>query len=172
MSKTEQSPDDLKAAITDHTVLIQVTGRGLFKIAAPLKQFITQVTTQRPISTIVIDLEKCVGMDSTFMGVLAGLAGRLKKNSQTLELINLSEKNVHLLKTLGVDRVLSFYKDNHGHQLTAQKIESVPSDPSSEKELAETALQAHEKLVQIHEENIPKFKRVIEFLKEDVDRLN
>ena len=172
MLGTEQNRDDLKAAITDHTVLIQVIGRGLFKIAAPLKQFITQVTAQRPISTVVIDLEKCVGMDSTFMGVLAGLAGRLKKNNQTLELINLSEKNAQLLKTLGVDRVLSFYKDSHGHQLVAQDTEPVPADQTSEKELAKTALQAHEKLVQINEKNIPKFKRVIEFLKEDVDRLN
>jgi len=172
MSETEQSNDDLKAAITDHAVLIQVTGRGSFKVAAPLKQFIIQVTSQRPLSTVAIDLEECVGMDSTFMGVLAGLAGRLKKNSQTLELINLSEKNVQLLQTLGVDQVLSFYRDDHGHQLAAHETTSVSAAPSSQKEMAETALRAHEKLVQINEANRPKFKRVIEFLKEDVDRLN
>ena len=121
---------------------------------------------------MVIDLEECVGMDSTFMGVLAGLAGRLKKTSQALELINLSEKNAQLLKTLGVDRILSFYQNSHGHPQAAQKTESVPTDQATKKEMAETALQAHEKLVQISEENLPKFKRVIELLKEDVDRLN
>ncbi len=168
----EQSNDDLQAAITDHTVLIRVSGRGSFKVAAPLKQFIAKVTSQRPITTVAIDLEECVGMDSTFMGVLAGLAGRLKKTSQTLELINLSEKNAQLLKTLGVDQVLSFYQNGHGHPRTAQKTESLPTDQASKKEMAETALQAHEKLVQISEENLPKFKRVIELLKEDVDRLN
>jgi len=168
----EQSNDDLQAAITDHSVFVRVVGRGSFKVATPLKQFVAKVASQRPISTVVIDLEECIGMDSTFMGVLAGLAGRLKKADQTLELINLSDKNAHLLKTLGVDQVLSFYQNGHGHPSATKETEPVPTDPASKKEMAETALQAHEKLVQISEENRPKFKRVIEFLKEDVDRLN
>ncbi len=172
MLGTEQSNDDLQAAITDHTVLIRVHGRGSFKVAAPLKQFIAKVAAQQLISTIVIDLKECIGMDSTFMGVLAGLAGRLKKTNQALELINLSEKNAQLLKTLGVDRVLSFYQNDHGHQLAANETEAIPANQASTKEMAETTLQAHEKLVQISEENLPKFKQVIELLKEDVDRLN
>jgi len=106
------------------------------------------------------------------MGVLAGLAGRLKKTDQTLELINLSEKNAQLLKTLGIDQIISFHENNHGYEIAEQKTESISTDQASKKEMAETALQAHEKLVQISEENLPKFKRVIELLKEDVDRLN
>jgi len=172
MPETEQNNDELEVAITEQAAFVRVTGRGSFKIAAQLKQFVSQVTTQCAFSTVVIDLKECIGMDSTFMGVLAGLAGRLKKNNQTLELINLSEKNVKLLQTLGVDQVLSFYKDDHGYLLEAHETESLPTDPTSKKEMAETALHAHEKLVQINEENRPKFKRVIEFLKEDVDRLN
>ncbi len=172
MPGTEQRNDDLQAAITDQTVFLRIRGRGSFKIAAPLKQFVAKVASQRPISTVVIDLEECIGMDSTFMGSVAGLAGRLKKTNQTLELIHLSDKNAQLLKTLGVDQVLSFYKDAHGHQLTAQKTAVLPTDQTSQKEMAKTALQAHEKLVQISEENLPKFKQVIELLKEDVDRLN
>jgi anti-sigma B factor antagonist len=172
MPGTEQPNDDLQAAITDDTIFIRVAGRGSFKIAAPLKQFIAEVALHRPISTVVIDLKECIGMDSTFMGVLAGLSGRLKKTGQTLELINLSTKKAELLKTLGVDQVLSFYKDAHGHPLQAQETESIPTDQASKKEMAETALQAHENLVQISEENLPRFKRVIDFLKEDVNRLN
>ncbi len=168
----EQSHDDLQAAITDNTVFVKVIGRGSFKIAAPLKQFISKVASHQSISTVVIDLEECIGMDSTFMGVLAGLSGRLKQTNQLMELINLSDKNAQLLKTLGIDHVLSFYATAHGHQLSAQETESLPTDQVSKKDLAETALQAHEKLVQISEENLPRFKRVIDFLKEDVDRLN
>ena len=167
----EQSNDDLQAVITDHTVFVRVIGRGSFKVAAPLKQFVAKVTSHRPVATIVIDLESCIGMDSTFMGVLAGLSTRLKKTGQLVELINLSDKNAQLLKTLGVDQVISFYQNEHGHSLSAQETEAIPAE-ASKKELAETALKAHEELVQISEENRPKFKRVIEFLKDDVDRLN
>ncbi len=172
MLETEQCNDDLQAAIKDGTVFIRINGRGSFKIAAPLKQFVAKVVAQQPISMVVIDLEECIGMDSTFMGSIAGLAGRLKKNNQSLELINLSEKNTQLLKTLGVDQVLSFYSDTHGHQLNAQKTNAMPVDPLSQKEMAEQALQAHEDLVQISDENLPKFKQVIDLLKEDVARFN
>ena len=172
MPGMEQSNDDLQAAMTDHTVLIRVLGRGSFKVAAPLKQFISKISSMRTVLTVVIDLEECIGMDSTFMGVLAGLSGRLGKSNQVLELINLSSKNAQLLKTLGVDQVLSFYEDAHGHEWAAQETEALPTDQASKKEMAETALQAHEELAQITEENRPRFKRVIELLKEDVDRLN
>ena len=167
----EQSNDDLQAAITDHCIFIRVIGRGSFKVAAPLKQFIRDVAPRQSVPTVAIDLEECVGMDSTFMGVLAGLSGRLKKSNQTLELLNMSKKNAQLLKTLGIDQVLSFYHNGHGHALASQQVETISTE-ASKKELAETALQAHEKLVQLSDENLPRFKRVIEFLKEDVDRLN
>jgi hypothetical protein len=111
-------------------------------------------------------------MDSTFMGVLAGLSGRLKKTGKMLELINLSEKNANLLATLGVDQVLSFYKNDHGHVIPEQETQSLPTDQASKKEMAETALTAHEELTRLSEDNKPRFKRVIELLKEDVNRLS
>lgn len=168
----EQSNDDLQAAFSGNKAFIRVIGRGSFRVAAPLKQFIAEACMKDPVKIIVLDLAECIGMDSTFMGVMAGLSGRLKKNGQTLELINLSEKNANLLATLGVDQVLAFYSNEHGHQLPDQETSSLKTDETSPKELAETALQAHENLVDISDENLPKFERVIEMLKQDVNRLN
>jgi hypothetical protein len=119
-----------------------------------------------------MDLADCIGMDSTFMGVLAGLSGRLKKKGQTLELINLSEKNAALLATLGVDQVISHYSHSHGHALPESLAQSLPTAEATKKDLAETALKAHETLVELSEENQSRFKRVIEYLRADVDRLN
>ncbi|QHI69556.1 STAS domain-containing protein [Tichowtungia aerotolerans] len=172
MLETEQPNDDLQAAITDGKLFVRVIGRGSFKIAAPMKQFIAEICEKKPIEFVVLDLKQCIGMDSTFMGVLAGLSGRLTQKGQALELINLSEKNTHLLATLGVDRVLSFYNNAHGHNIPDQDTESLPTDQASKKDLAVTALRAHEKLAQISEENKPRFERVIELLKKDVNRLN
>lgn len=172
MLGVEQSNDDLQAAIAGDKVFIRVTGRGSFKVSTTLKQFIAQVIAQQPVSTVVLDLSECVGMDSTFMGVLAGLSGRLKQSSQTLELINLSEKNANLLATLGVDQVIAHYSHSHGHEVPGQNAKPLSIAGVTKKELAETALQAHETLVELSEENRPRFKRVIEYLKADVDRLN
>jgi anti-anti-sigma factor len=172
MLEMEQSNDDLQAAVDGTTVFVRVTGRGSFKISATLKQFITEMISKQTVSTVALDLAECIGMDSTFMGVLAGLSGRLKKSGQTLELINLSEKNIRLLATLGVDQVIAHYSHSHGHEMPAQEPTQLPTESSTKKELAETALQAHETLVELNEENRPRFKRVIEYLKADVDRLN
>ena len=172
MFETGQNNDDLQAAIAGDKIFIRVTGRGSFKISATLKQFIAGVTSKQPVSVIVLDLSECIGMDSTFMGVLAGLAGRLKQHGQTLELINLSEKNEQLMATLGVDKVIAHYSHSHGHELPTVPAESLPTASATKKDLAETALQAHETLVELNEENRPRFKRVIEYLKVDVDRLN
>ena len=171
MLGVEQSNDDLQAAIVGDKIFIRVTGRGSFKVSATLKKFIAQVVSQQPVAFVVIDLNECVGMDSTFMGVLAGLSGRLKQNRQTLELINLSEKNAGLLATLGVDQVIAHFSHNHGHEMPDQGVQSL-SIADTKKELAETALQAHQNLVELSEENRPRFKRVIEYLQADVDRLN
>lgn len=168
----EQNNDDLLAAISGDKVFIQVRGRGSFKVATPLKQYIADICGKQKISIIALDLKECIGMDSTFMGVLAGLSGRLKKSGQTLELINLSDKNANLLATLGVDQIINFYNNAHGHNVPEQPTQSLTDNPASKKEMAETALCAHEKLVQINDENQPRFKRVIELLREDVDRLN
>lgn len=168
----EQSNDDLQAAISGETLFVRVLGRGSFKVAAPLKQYIADICAKQPVQLIALDLKECIGMDSTFMGVLAGLSGRLKKTGQTLELINLSEKNANLLSTLGVAQILDFYSNDHGHDIPEQADESLPTDQATKKEMAETALQAHENLVQISEENKPRFKRVIELLREDVGRLD
>lgn len=172
MLESEQNIDDLQAAIDGDKVFIRVTGRGSFKISSTLKQFIAEITSKQRISVIVLDLSECIGMDSTFMGVLAGLSGRLKQKGLMLELINLSEKNAALLATLGVDQVIAHYSHSHGHALPEVPTQSLPTVESTKKELAETALQAHETLVDLNKENRPRFKRVIEYLKADVDRLN
>jgi anti-anti-sigma factor len=172
MLEKQPNADDLQAAFAADNLFIRVIGRGSFKVAAPMKQFIDEVCANRTVHIVVIDLAECIGMDSTFMGVLAGLSCRLKKNGQALELINLSEKNANLLATLGVDQVIALYSHSHGHDIPKPEAESLPTDQATKKEMAETALTAHENLVEISEENKPRFKRVIELLKEDVDRLN
>ena len=172
MADTEQLRDDLQAAVSDDAVYIHVTGRGSFKVSAALKQFISGFADNEQISTVVIDLADCVGMDSTFMGVLAGLAGRLKNQNKNFELINVSEKNRQLLETLGVAQVIRHFSSSAGRSVPFENAAPLPSADSTKKELAETALAAHRQLMELGEENQLRFKRVVEYLQTDVDKLN
>ncbi len=168
--------DNLTAAYIERTAVIRVEGRGSFKVSPPMKQFIYQVLEKQSADRIVIDMTDCTGMDSTFMGVIAGLACLIKSKPQfSFKLINLSEKNRKLLVTLGVDRVVNYTlaSDENGEQCSiCGEGEKLEADFSNKLEAAKTTLEAHETLVDINPDNYNKFKSVLEFLEDDVRSLS
>ncbi|MDF7823677.1 STAS domain-containing protein [Pontiellaceae bacterium B12227] len=168
--------DNLTAAYIDHMAVIRVEGRGSFKISPSMKQFIHQVIAKKSAERIVIDMSDCTGMDSTFMGVIAGLACLIKsKPDFRFKLINLSEKNKKLLVTLGVDRVVNYsLASDKSNELDNCDVcgEALPADLSNKLEAAKTTLEAHETLVDINPDNYNKFKSVLEFLEDDVRSLS
>ena len=170
--------DNLTAAYIDRTAVVRVEGRGSFKISPPMKQFIQRVIEARSASRILIDMSDCCGMDSTFMGVLAGLSYHVKdKPGFTLKLINLSEKNQKLLATLGVDQVVDYSlssTDEEKELMTGQSDDAQTLEPdfSNTLEAAKTTLEAHETLVNINPKNLAKFKSVLELLQEDIRTLD
>lgn len=169
--------DNLTAACIDRTVVIRVEGRGSFKISPLLKQFVLRVIGTRSIYHILIDMSECCSMDSTFMGVLAGLSFQIKdKPGYTLKLTNLSEKNQKLLTTLGVDRVVSHSpsptdeEQDLMNQISLDALSTEDVDTGT-LEAARTTLEAHETLVVLNPDNLIKFKSVLELLQKDVDTL-
>jgi len=169
--------DNLTAAYIDHIAVIRVEGRGSFKVSSPLKQFIHQVIEKKSANRIVIDMSDCTGMDSTFMGVIAGLACLIKSKQEfRFKLINLSEKNKKLLVTLGVDRVVDYAlaseKDSELNTCDLCGGEPLTADFSNKLDAAKTTLEAHETLVDINPDNYSKFKSVLEFLENDVRSLS
>jgi anti-anti-sigma regulatory factor len=174
----DTNSDNLTAAYVNHTAIIRVEGRGSFKISPPLKQFIHQIIGNGSADHILVEMSHCSGMDSTFMGVVAGIACYIKSRPAFhFELINLSEKNKKLLVTLGVDRVVDYSMSATGEQqVLLDRLEGsskpLDSDPSNKLEAAKTTLEAHQTLVRINPENLVKFKSVLEYLQDDVRKLS
>ncbi len=170
--------DGLTAAYIDQTAVIRVEGRGSFRIGSTLKQFVHHVVESKLADRILIDMSDCIGMDSTFMGVLAGLAYFVKdKPGVSLKLINLSEKNQKLLITLGVDRVVNYSLSATAGEETLvagqdKNLQPLEAGFSDQLEAAKTTLEAHETLVNVNPENQNRFKSVLELLKNDVNNLS
>jgi anti-anti-sigma regulatory factor len=170
--------DGLTAAYIDQTAVIRVEGRGSFRIGSPMKQFVHQVVESGAVNRILIDMSDCIGMDSTFMGVLAGLSGFIKeKPDVSLKLINLSEKNQNLLITLGVDRVVDYSlsaTDGEETLVAGQggNLQPLEAGFSDKLEAAKTTLEAHETLANINPENQVRFRSVLELLQSDVRNLS
>lgn len=174
----ETNQDNITVAFIDNAAVIRVEGKACFKNSPPMKQFIYRVIDEDLSKRILIDMLDCTGMDSTFMGVLAGISCHIKsKPEMKFKLINLSQKNKKLLTTLGVDRVVNYSltsTDEENNLIHQDPDETHALDPdfSNKLDSAKTTLEAHETLVNINPENFSKFKSVLEFLKDDVDALS
>ncbi len=159
--------DNLEVAISESTGYVNVHGRGSFKVSSSLKGFVNRLLDGNG-RDLVVNVSDCQGMDSTFMGVLAGISQRLKKEAQgSVTLLGASPKIVKLLSTLGLSRMVIFREVADARTPELSPLEKKPETPL---EAAETMLAAHEKLVEIEDENTLRFQDVLEYLREDIRR--
>ena len=163
------SVDTVEVAIRDQEAFVRVYGRATFKIGPSLKQF-GVMAIERGCRRFIVEMNHCVGMDSTFMGILAGLATTLKKTEGTVVLRNLSEKNLFLVNMLGLSHLVTI--DNSAQSVIAMPANGQVLRHSSgdKKQMTETMIDAHETLIEAAPDNIIKFKDVLAYLKEDLNR--
>ena len=176
MPGQEQPTDRLMVMVRGRVALVRVIGRGSFKVSTTLKDFAAAAIEQGA-ARVVLDMSACAGMDSTFMGVLAGLSMRLQKVAEgRVVLVNLSLKTRNLLGTLGLDLLVEPHMaEDVPAEYAALLLEDAglqtAAAPADDRfRTAATMLEAHENLVKISPDNLPKFKDVLEYLREDVRR--
>ncbi|AKJ65406.1 STAS domain-containing protein [Kiritimatiella glycovorans] len=175
-SETAKKNDEILACVEGDQACVEVRGRGTFKVSGSLKRFVDKEVREEGVRQVLIDFSHCVSMDSTFMGVLAGLSQRLRANRGHLILFNLSRKNRELLHTLGIDRVLELVEPE---QVPSQSCSIDSGRPiylngnnEGREEQARIMLRAHRTLAELNEQNRDRFRNVIKFLSEDLDRMN
>ncbi len=172
--------DSLMVAVVLPRAYVRVQGRGSFQLGTALKKFALSAVS-RGCRMFVIDMEECIGMDSTFMGVMAGIAMRLRKHAEQGEMVivNLDAKNAGLLKTLGlanvVHMIMAPLSEEQRRRIglprnESEGLERIPTGREDRIITARTMLSAHEHLVEASSENEPRFKEVLKYLEEDIRR--
>lgn len=148
------------------TIWMKVQGRGTFQNGPSLKEFALQMI-QRGHRDFVVDLGACELMDSTFMGMLASIALRLKEIGQgTLRAVRVNARNFDLLSNLGLDYLFEVENDSAP---AAPATLTVPDEvPTSADEQTKSVLAAHEALVAADANNAVKFQDVIEYLRQEI----
>ena len=160
-------------------------GRGTFLNSAGVKQFAKEMI-QRGHREFVVDLADCPAMDSTFMGTLTGVALQLHTLGHgNLHVIRCNQRNTELLQNLGLDQILDLADADanssalNGHDEPAA-VAAAQSVDDSELQAAprvtdkrgtnECMLSAHQALVDADPQNFSKFKDVLDYLKQDLQR--
>ncbi|NDV63510.1 STAS domain-containing protein [Puniceicoccales bacterium CK1056] len=157
----------------DDPVIVKINGKASFINSGPVKNLFDRLVEQGK-TRFVIDFQQCSGMDSTFLGILAGLGIKLMKMKPkgTVVLTRLGARNSELVRNLGLHRLL-ILDDGAATAADNAQLEAVgdQSDKShlSEVENARLVLQAHENLVEIDDSNKTKFQDVISFLKNQME---
>lgn len=164
------APSFLVDASSD-PVAIRIEGRASFQNSASLQQFMAEMRRQGR-ARFVIDFQGCTSMDSTFLGVLAGAALELRKfpGGGSLVLARVGERNLELVKNLGLHRLLVIDNGEAARQVPVAGTALAPQARMTELENARLVLAAHENLVVADEANRTKFQDVLSFLKGRVEQ--
>ena len=140
--------------------VLKIHGRASYLNCGPIAKVFTVLIKQGKAS-LQIDLAECTGMDSTFLGILAGAAleyRRLKPPGK-LSLVNLNKRNMQLVRNLGLHCIL---------EVCNEPVDTQHDDaykPSKESAAnRDQILNAHEHLIKVDKSNVTQFKEVLRFL--------
>ncbi len=141
--------------------VLRIQGRATYLNCAPVKKFFEQMAEEAK-RAVVVDFLNCKGMDSTFLGTLAGAALAFGDNEPPGEiiLVRLNERNLELIHNLGLHRILTV-DDVQTVSDSTVKTDALESSAAD----AKSILRAHEVLVEADKGNIKKFQDVLNFLR-------
>ncbi len=155
----------------ERLAVVRVVGRGSFSNAMALKRFAQHVREKQENCRYALDLRRCDSMDSTFMGVLAGLSlDRLEGGKPRVIIVNANEHCQRLLRNLGLSQIIEIREEKlpTSGEESCEEISGDEATPPSKAEQILLTLQAHKDLVKVDEENEVRFQAVIEYLEKSL----
>jgi anti-sigma B factor antagonist len=164
----------LLVAVVGRVVCIKVAGKGNFTCSVDFKKLVAELSS-RGYKRFVLDLSECTMMDSTFLGLLAGIGLKFgQKNGEpgdeVVELLNPNPRISDLLENLGVAHLFKIVQSAEPAAECFQPFAGA-STPADRAEVTRTCLEAHRTLMDLNPENLRKFKDVAQFLAEDLKKL-
>lgn len=164
----------------DDCLWVRCASRGCF-VNSPALKSLADGYLDKGGSHIVIDLEVCPGVDSTFMGTLAGLARKCIAAGGNIQIATPTQRTREAMESLGLDMLIEIDPPDAPWRLDlmarrevlAQDTEAAVEDEHRDmSEIARTrhVLEAHNTLRAMSRKNDETFGYVCETLEEDLQR--
>jgi len=160
-------------AASQDSFYVRVIGLASMTNSVSLQEVLTDLPRQG-FRRFIFDLGLCTGFDSTFMGIVLGVAhAQLDPHLQvagspdgiTVLMVNAREEHIRLLTEVGLHRVVRVRREPVDFpKLGLQRLEERPADPRSR---IRSIIAAHENLVRLGGPNIEKFGMLLETLKRE-----
>lgn len=154
----------LTVLVEPPTAFVKISGRAAAESACEFKQVVLR-SRDEGVTRHCLDLTGCLLMDSTFSGVLAGLAGGAgaEERRDRFTLVGANSRVLDLLDNLGVLPLVDVVTSD-GHLAGKDEGVEVKLGAPSKGDTARCCLEAHRLLMQLKPENEAKFRPVTEML--------
>lgn len=165
-----KSPSQILTKPFESHIWIRPEGRGTFLESPSIKTFIEN-SVEEGTDSFVIDLEGCDGMDSTFMGMIAGLGMNFQRSGKaSLIVVGASDKNLSSLKELGLHHIVEINpsKGDWVGRLEEVRTDLTKLDAKDETDKESHILKCHEDLCVADDSNLNRFKTVLDMLGSDL----
>ena len=152
---------------------IRCEGKGSFLNSPALKAFGDERIASGD-KALVVDLGGCTGMDSTFMGTLAGMAARLSAGGKgVLEIADVGSRNRRSLEDLGLDFLMEVDPPEAPWRGNLDKIRAALVPITTFASMGQTQrtqmiLEAHQELSKANDKNAKTFSDVVKILEADL----
>ena len=158
-------------AASQESFYVKVVGLATMNNSVSLQEVLADLPRQG-FRRFFFDLASCTGFDSTFMGIMLGVAhaelppSTGPRTELSVVLVNAREDHVRLLSEVGLHRVMKLRREPVAFPpLDLKRHEDRPADPRSR---IRAIIAAHENLVRLGGPNIEKFGMILETLKREL----
>jgi len=165
---TETEKPVYKVCSEGDYVFTKVTGRASYLNSAPLKEFLHRQVVAGG-RRFAFDFGECSSMDSTFLGILVGVALELRKTEPagSMALLQLGERNFEVVRNLGIDRLVSVQAEADEVTFGTNDVEVMEASGDSSQPDEQLIREAHLRLSELNEKNARLFQDVVGFLQKD-----
>lgn len=151
--------------------LVRVSGPGTCRDSGRFETLLLEVE-KRGFSTLVMDLEDCPRLDSTFAGALLRMAARTVGRAQgpgpsRLVLANPQAQVRELLDTLCVSQ---FFEQVQIPSVNSLEPMEIPDRDLSKREVMALSLDGHERLAALNDANARRFASLLPLLREELQK--
>lgn len=163
--------NQIDVARIDSAVYARVTGLGNFNNAAPLQDYV-DAAVQSGVRTIIVDLARCSGLDSTFMGTMMGFlscpglpAGDSfseREASLHVMVVNATPGAMRALQSVGLGALLDVREEHV--DIPECRMQRLDDDQLNQARRVRLIKEAHEHLMTIDERNRKTFGPLIDML--------
>lgn len=148
---------------TADAVVIHIKGYANYLNASVLSHFLKR-TEDLHYKKYCILFEACDGLDSTCLGVLAGLLLRLKKQNGICLFCGLKPRPLECIQIVGLDKLACIVEKNPFSVLSEQEVQIRIPDKCEPQITSDLVLEAHKFLMELNAHNKVRFQDVIALL--------